>query len=115
MEIDLSKAIDQFCSKCKTKKIKYLGKIMGSPAVFYKPNCSCNKPVHVTKVGKSDSQLFNDLQTPFWKLMGQKPKPKDIVYEKYLKSKNMTYGDAVRQRNLNAMHASAYDKFKKTH
>lgn len=31
--------------------------------------------------------------------MGQQPKPKDIAYEKQLKRRNMTYGDAVRERD----------------
>lgn len=44
-------------------------------------------------------QEFNKLQTPFWKLMGQKPKEKDIMYDKFLKDKGWTYGDAVLQRN----------------
>lgn len=46
--------------------------------------------------------------------MGQKPKPKDIAYEKYLKSRNMTYGDAVRERNMNGPYQSAAQKFEKS-
>jgi len=99
MDIDLSQAIDQYCSRCKKKKKKYIGRILGTSAVLYKSTCFCDKPIEYKKVNKSEKQIFNDLQIPFWRLMGQKPKPKDIAYEKYLKSHNMTYGDAVRKRD----------------
>jgi len=56
---------------------------------------------------------FDKLQIPFWKLMGQKPKARDIVYEKYLKSRGMTYGDAVIERSLNGEYTSAYEQFNK--
>jgi len=59
---------------------------------------------------KSDKEVFDSLQVPFWKLMGQKPKPKDIAYEKLLKSRGMTYGDAVRERNYKAQEKSAFSK-----
>lgn len=114
MKIDLSKAIDNFCPKCKKKKIKYIGKIMGNDAVLYKPDCFCEESVEHKNYGKSDKERFDDLQIPFWRLMGQKPKPKDIAYEKYLKSRGMTYGDAVRERNVNAPYKSAYEQFDKT-
>jgi len=113
MDIDLSKAIDQYCSKCKTKKKKYIGMILGTPAVLYKPMCSCESSEY-KKIGKSDKEVFDSLQIPFWRLMGQKPKPKDIAYEKYLRSRGMTYGDAVRERNYQARNPSAYEQFNKT-
>lgn len=59
----------------------------------------CRYGVPVKKNLKTSESIFNSLQVPFWELMGQKPKPKDIAYQKYLKSRNMTYGDAVRERN----------------
>jgi len=105
MEIDLAHAIDNYCPICKTKKKKYIGKIMGSPAVLYTSVCNCEKPVEIKKIGKSNKQLFDSLHVPYWRLMGQAPKPKDIAYEKYLKSRNMTYGDAVRERDYK-QHAS---------
>lgn len=110
MEIDISKAIDNYCSICKTKKKKYLGKIMGSPAVLYKPQCSCQQ-----SISKGEHRItFDDLQIPFWRLMGQKPKPKDIAYEKYLKSRGMTYGDAVRERDYyQARNPSALKQWQK--
>jgi len=58
-----------------------------------------------------DKQSFDKLQVPFWKLMGQRPKAKDIAYERYLKLKGMTYGDAVLERNMNGSASSAYDAF----
>lgn len=58
---------------------------------------------------------FDKLQVPFWKLMGQKAKTKDVMYEKYLKSKNMTYGDAVLERDYQrGKHKNAYESFQKT-
>ena len=60
------------------------------------------------------NNTMDKLQTPFWKLMGQKAKPQDIAYEKYLKSRNMTYGDAWRERNANAQEKSSYEQFSKT-
>ena len=44
-------------------------------------------------------QEFDKLQIPFWKMMGLKPKPQEIAYEKMLKRRNMTYGDAVLERD----------------
>jgi hypothetical protein len=115
MEIDLSKAIDNYCPICKTKKIKYIGKLMGNDCVFYKPDCNCEKPIEYQKLSKSDKELFDSLQVPFWKLMGLPPKEKDIQYEKFLKHRGMTYGDAVRERDYyRARNESALKEFEKS-
>ena len=74
----------------------------------------CRYGVPVPKGGISQDAQFDKYQVPFWKLMGQKPKPKDIAYEKYLKYRGMTYGDAVRERNLHASEPSVYSKFEKS-
>lgn len=59
-----------------------------------------------------EKQKFDKLQIPFWKMMGLKPRQEDIEYEKYLKSKGMTYGDAVLERSYNsAQHKSALPQF----
>ncbi|MCR4290489.1 MAG: hypothetical protein NUV86_09555 [Candidatus Scalindua sp.] len=73
----------------------------------------CRYGVPVPRNTISPNAQFNKYQIPFWKLMGQKPKPKDIAYEKYLKHRGMTYGDAVRERNRNAQNPSAAPKLEK--
>jgi len=103
MEIDLTKVEDQFCPNCKAKKEKYIGEIMGSKAVFFRPICACSTPFEIYK-GKTQNQTWEEINTPFWRLMGAKPKPRDIKLEKYLKSKNMTYGDWRRAREYNRAH-----------
>ena len=62
---------------------------------------------------KSSSE-FDKLQIPFWKLMGQKAKPSDIAYEKYLNRRGMTYGDAVLERSLYGTEKSGFEAFNKT-
>lgn len=59
----------------------------------------CRYGTGVARNTTHPDEIFNQLQTPFWKLMGQPPKPKDIAYEKELKRRGMTYGDAVRERD----------------
>lgn len=99
------------CDQCKEK-----GK--GSYTTFWYEDklvtlCKeCRWGAGISRNTKSPEELFNATQIPFWKLMGQKPKPKDIAYEKYLKSRNMTYGDAVRERDYHHAHEqSALPKF----
>ena len=99
------------CDGCKQKnKGRYISQWIDGKSITLCDDCRYGK--NIPSAAKSDNSTFNELQTPFWKIMGQKPKPKDIAYEKYLKSKNMTYGDAVRERNFNATHKSAYEQFK---
>ena len=113
MKIDLSKVDDQYCSVCKKKKTKYIGKLLGENAVFFQANCSCSNGGY-RKLGKSDESHFNDLQVPFWKLMGQKPKAKDIALEKYLHDKGMNYGDWRRKREHGlATNPSALNEFER--
>lgn len=101
------------CDECKQRgKGSYTTRWIENTLVTLCNDCRYGK--RLSKNVKSENQVFNELQTPFWKLMGQKPKPKDIAYEKYLKSRNMTYGDAVRERNLKANNPSAYESFSKT-
>lgn len=100
------------CDICKRKGMgRYSTRWMEHQLVTLCDECRYGK--RLPRAGKSDHEVFNELQTPFWKLMGQKPKPKDIAYEKYLKSKNMTYGDVVRERNRKASEPSAYEAFAK--
>lgn len=65
------------------------------------------------KKGKSDSEKFDELQTPFWKLLGLKPKPKDLELERYLKHRGMSYGDWRRERDYGAKHPSAMPEFER--
>lgn len=48
---------------------------------------------------KSDKQKFDELQIPFWKILGLKPKEKEVQLEKYLKYRGMSYGDYRRERD----------------
>jgi len=102
------------CDTCKeTGKGSYTTRWEDGKPVTECDECRYGKGL--IRLGKSDKRIFDDIQTPFWKIMGQKPKPKDIRYEKYLKDHNMTYGDAVKLRNINATQKSSYEQFKKTH
>lgn len=114
-EIDLKKAVDQFCSKCGKKKRKYIGTLFGTPAVLYKSNCHCEiESVLGRKISLSEKALFDKLQIPFWKLMGLKPKQREIELEKKLKKRNMTYGDYRRERDYYlARQPSALPQFEK--
>jgi hypothetical protein len=62
-----------------------------------------------------DQSKFNKLQTPFWKMMGQKAKPHEIAYEKELKRRGMTYGDAVMQRSIAGGNQSALPEWQKAY
>lgn len=65
-----------------------------------------------TSTGKTPGQLWEHINTPYWKLMGQKAKPKDIALDKYLKDHNMTYGDYRRAREHGvATNQSAFPEF----
>ena len=57
---------------------------------------------------------FEKLQIPYWKIMGQKAKAKDIEYEKMLKWKGMSYGDAVLERSLKGQYQSALPQWEKS-
>jgi hypothetical protein len=73
----------------------------------------CRLGKRIKRNGKSMNQLFDELQTPFWKMMGAKPKPKDVVLERYLKSRGMSYGDWRRERDFkeNARYQSALPQY----
>ena len=55
---------------------------------------------------------YDKLQVPFWRMMGQKAKPRDVAYEKALNHKGWSYGDAALARNQNAENPSGYNQFK---
>lgn len=114
-DIDLAAAVDNYCSTCKKKKEKYIGSILGTPAVLYRDSCNCALRLRSTKRGKSDKQIFDELQTPFWKILGLKPTEKERRLESYLKSKGMTYGDFRRLRDYQegASNQSAMKQFHK--
>lgn len=46
-----------------------------------------------------DKQQYDKLQTPFWRLMGQKAKPHEIERERRMKWANKTYGDLALERS----------------
>ncbi len=63
---------------------------------------------------KTKKQLFDEFQTPFWKMAGFKPKPHEVKFEKWLKAKGMTYGDYRRLRDSKlAKQPSAVPQFYK--
>lgn len=94
---DLENADDQFCSQCKTRKTKYLGKIMGQKAVLYKNNCDCSSGIK--SFGKTEKQLWEHISTPFWQHAGQKPNKQEQAKLDYMKRHNMTWGDMRKERD----------------
>jgi hypothetical protein len=112
--MDLTKAADNYCATCKKKKIKYLGMIMGATAILYKPSCNCREK-EFRKSYLSQKELFDKLQTPFWKMMGAKPKEHDKQLERYLRWKGMSYGDWRRYRDYKskASYQSVLPEFEK--
>lgn len=99
------------CDLCnETGKGRYKTVLLDDKPVTMCNDCRYGKGVK--RGGKSMNQLYDDLQVPFWKLMGQKPKPKDIKLEKYLKNRGMTYGDWRRERDYKmAKHQSALPEY----
>jgi hypothetical protein len=95
--IDLNEAIDQYCSKCKKKKEKYIGMIMGTDSVMYRPQCACSGEYR--SVGKSDKQRWEHVSTPFWVHAGLPPNEQDKAKLAYMKAHNMTWGDLRKERD----------------
>ena len=101
------------CDDChKGGKGSYTSRWLDGKVVTMCDDCRYGKKL--PRNTKSEKEVYDSLQVPFWKMMGQKAKPRDIVYEKYLKSKNMTYGDAVKERNSHGTEKSGFDEFNKT-
>lgn len=48
--------------------------------------------------GRTDKQMFEHISTPFWIHAGLPPKPKEKLQMKYLKDRNMTWGDLRREK-----------------
>lgn len=95
------------CDQCKKSgKGRYSSFFMEDQMVTLCEDCRWGTPK-----GKTDQQKFDELQTPFWKLMGLPPKPQDIKLDSYLKSKNMSYGDWRRYRDSKAQYSSALPQF----
>ncbi len=92
MDINLDEAVNKFCAICGKKQKKYIGKIAGERAIFYKPTCKCSSAVSFKK-NKNPNKIFDNLQVPFWRVAGLKAKPKEVAFEKYLKWKGWSYGD----------------------
>lgn len=80
---------------------------------FRQVSVNKNPPPRTRPMSLSDQSRFNKLQTPWWKMMGQKPKQKDIEYEKMLKWKNMSYGDAVLERSRHGEYQNAMPQLEK--
>lgn len=105
------------CDSCKKRnKLNYrtffLDTDNGKQIVTWCYDCIGNPP---NSKGMTSKKAWEHINTPYWKLMGLKPKPKDIAYEKQLKAKNMTYGDAAMERSLKAQNQSAIGEWKKTY
>ena len=52
------------------------------------------------KHGKTDKQAFEEIATPYWVHAGQKPNAQDKAKLKYMKEKNMTWGDLKMERDM---------------
>jgi len=79
---------------------------------MFESTCNCNRLVY-RKSLKSEKEIFDELQTPFWKIAGMKPKPHEQKLERLLKWKNMSWGDYRRYRDhlARASHPSAMPRF----
>jgi hypothetical protein len=101
------------CDNCKQKNKGRYSTFEIQTEGGYKFVTFCNDCRYGKRPVKSQNEIFDSLQVPFWKLMGQKAKPKDIKLEKMLKWKGMTYGDWRRYRDYkeNAKNSSAYNDF----
>ncbi len=99
------------CDNCQSKsKGRYSTFWLENKLVTLCHECRYGQPRNI----KSPNKIFDELQTPFWKLMGQKPKPKDIALDKYLHSRGMSYGDWRREREAGlAKNPSALNQFEK--
>ena len=64
-----------------------------------------------TRMSLREKTQFDKLQIPYWRMMGQKAKAKDVAYEKALNHRGWSYGDAVLARSQNAENPSAYNQF----
>ncbi len=74
---------------------------------------ACDDCWYGPKKGKSDDDKFEELQTPFWKMIGAKPKPEEVELDRYLKHRGMSYGDWRRERDYGATHPSAFPEFER--
>jgi hypothetical protein len=111
------------CTACKSEMVRvdYLGEYF-CPKCNKCKNCHKNPAVidkfygvltckecqrELRKKAGSESRYFsmtNKMReyfaTPFWKVMGQKPKKEDILKEREMKRRGITYYDLQRQRNM---------------
>jgi hypothetical protein len=99
------------CDLCKqTGKGRYKTTYFEDRLITLCDECRYGK--NIKRAAKSNDEMFNYLQTPFWKILGLKPKEREIKLDKYLKSRGMTYGDWRREREYkSAKHESAYSQF----
>jgi hypothetical protein len=63
--------------------------------------------------GKSDNEMQEYINTPYWLHMGLKPKPEEKEQLKYLKDHNMSWTDMSKVRNANATSKGGLEDFKK--
>lgn len=97
------------CDICKqTDKGRYQGREVNGKWITACNECWYGRN---SGTGKTDKKIFDELQTPFWKLMGLEPKAKDIALDKYLKNRGMSYSDWRRERDAGARFGSALNQF----
>jgi long-subunit fatty acid transport protein len=63
--------------------------------------------------GKTDKEMQEYINTPYWLHMGVKPNLKEKAQLKYLKDHNMSWTDYSKQRNLGAKSKGGLESFKK--
>lgn len=88
------------CDRCKKKnkqryKTFFLDTPTGQELVTWCYDC-IDSPTPGSIMTKE--KAAEHLATPFWKLMGLKPKPHEIAREKEMKRRGMTYLDLQRSR-----------------
>lgn len=66
-----------------------------------------------TRMSLHQKSLYDKLQIPFWRMMGQKAKPHEAAMEKEMKRRGWTYGDLRLERDhaAGASEQSAMSQF----
>jgi len=63
--------------------------------------------------GRTDKEMQEYINTPYWLHLGLKPKPEEKAQLKFLKDHNMSWTDMSKVRNANATSKGGLEDFKK--
>jgi len=83
------------CDNCKKKnKGRYSSFISDGKIITLCDECRWGKP----HTGRTDSQMAEHINTPFWVHAGQKPRPQDLPMIKYKKEHNLSWTEMKKVR-----------------